>query len=124
VLLVFVLVTLAWVPFRMELPTAWAYLKGMVFPSNWADPALRQAASDLIHGKGFWAWPEYSLPDPRVFLVILPGLWLDWRQEKKGELFFNGWRPWAQAALLAAALLALLLVSGADQQVPFVYQGF
>jgi len=122
---VFVLTVLAWVPFRMELPAAWEYLTGMFTPSSWAAPAFRQAASDLLHGKGFWAWPSYNLPDPRLFLVILPALWLDWRQEKRQEeLFFLAWRPWKQAVLLAAILAALLLVSGADQQVPFVYQGF
>ncbi len=124
-LLVFVLAVLAWLPFRMALPEALAYLGGMLNPANWADPALRRAASDLLHGKGFWGWPGYNLPDPRVFLVLLPGLWLDWRQEKYDEeLFFLSWPVWAKALLLAAAILALLLVSGADQQVPFVYQGF
>ena len=49
---------------------------------------------------------------------------MDWRQEKQEELFFRAWGPWGQAALLAAAVLLLLLVSGADAQVPFVYQGF
>jgi len=123
--LVFILTVLAWVPFRMELPVAWEFLQGMFTPANWADPALRQAASDLLHGQGFWNWPGYNLPDPRVFLVILPALWLDWRQEKRQEeLFFLQWRPWLQAVLLAVILAALLLVSRADQQVPFVYQGF
>ena len=122
---VFLLAALAWLPFRMELPAAWAYLTGMLNPHNWADPNIRRAASDVLHGKGFWAWPSYNLPDPRIFLVILPGLWLDWRQEAKNdELFFQKWGKWGKALLLAAAILALLLVSGADQQVPFVYQGF
>ncbi len=124
VALVFVLTVLAWLPFRMDVPTAWEYLQGMFTPAQWASPALRQAASDLLRGRGFWSWPEYGLPDPRVFLVILPSLWLDWRQEKHEELFFRNWSPWGQAALLAAAVLLLLLVSGADAQVPFVYQGF
>jgi len=124
-LLVFVLTALAWLPFRMELPAALDYFTSMLSPSNWADPALRRAASDIIRGKGFWAWPKYNLPDPRIFLVILPGLWLDWLQEKDNkELFYQNWKTWGKAALLAAALLALLLISGADQQVPFVYQGF
>jgi len=123
--LVFVLATLAWLPFRMEVPTAWAYLQGIFTPAQWADPALRLAGSDLLRGRGFWSWPGYGLPDPRVFLALLPGLWLDWRQEKRQEeLFFQAWGAWGQAVLLAAAILLLLLVSGADAQVPFVYQGF
>ena len=83
--LVFSLAVLAWLPFRMALPQAWDYLVGMVSPGNWAYPALRQAGSDLLHGKGFWSWPEYNLPDPRIFLVLLPALWLDWRQEAKQD---------------------------------------
>jgi len=124
VILVFMLTVLAWLPFRMNVPTAWEYLQGIFTPAQWASPALRQAASDLLRGRGFWSWPEYGLPDPRVFLVIVPSLWLDWRQEKQEELFFRNWSLWGQAALLAAAILLLLLVSGADAQVPFVYQGF
>ncbi len=101
------------------------FLSGMFSPANWPMPAFRQAASDLLHGSGFWSWPEYQIPDPRIFLVILPALWLDWRQEKReDELFFLQWGPWMRAVLLAALLAALLLVSGSDQQVPFVYQGF
>ncbi len=123
--LVFILAALAWVPFRMELGAAGQYLLGMFDPGNWAAVGLRRAASDLLNGKGFWAWPGYGIPDPRVFLVILPSLWLDWRQEKKDdELFFLKWPLWGQVGLLALAILAILLVSGADQQVPFVYQGF
>lgn len=122
---VFLLAALAWLPFRTTLPAAREYLAGMLTPSQWADPNLRRAASDILHGKGFWAWPQYNLPDPRIFLVILPGLWLDWRQEKhNAEVFFKKWSPWGKALLWAAAILALLLVSGADQQAPFVYQGF
>ena len=124
ILVVFVLAVLAWLPFHMDLPTAWSYFTSLVTPSNWAAPELRRAASDLIHGAGFWSWPAYNLPDPRIFLVILPALWLDWRQEVKEELFFLKWRKWGQTLLLLAAVLLLILVSGADAQVPFVYQGF
>jgi D-alanyl-lipoteichoic acid acyltransferase DltB (MBOAT superfamily) len=123
-LVVFVLAVLAWLPFRMDLHTAWVYLTSMVTPGNWADPELRRAASDLIRGSGFWSWPAYNLPDPRIFLVILPALWLDRRQEVKEELFFLNWGKWGQVLLLLAAILLLIMVSGADAQVPFVYQGF
>ncbi|HKJ27488.1 MAG TPA: hypothetical protein VJ965_07610, partial [Anaerolineales bacterium] len=86
---------------------------------------IKRAILNVLNGKGILAWPEYNMPDPRVFLVLLPGLWLDWRQEQVNEdRFFQNWTPWGKALLLAAAILALLLISGADQQVPFVYQGF
>lgn len=123
--LVFSLTVLAWLPFRMELPAAADYLAGIFNPAHWSDAGFRAAASDLIRGRGFWSWPEYGIPDPRPFFLMLPSLWLDWRQEKLGdELFFLGWGGWRKAALLALALLAILLAAGADGQVPFVYQGF
>ena len=124
ILVVFTLAVLAWLPFRMDLPTAWSYLTSMLTPGNWAVPELRRAASDLIHGAGFWSWPGYNLPDPRILLVILPAVWLDWRQEVREELFFLKWGKWGQTLLLLAAIVLLMLVSGADAQVPFVYQGF
>jgi hypothetical protein len=65
------------------------------------------------------------MPDPRPFFLILPALWLDWRQEvKKDEVFFLKWKPLWQAIFLAGAILVILFISGADNQVPFVYQGF
>lgn len=125
IVVVFGLVALAWLPFRVDLQTAWAYLVSMFSPGQWEAMALRSAASDLVRGRGILSWPGYGLPDPRIFLVILPALWLDWRQEKNGdELFYLKWGIWPLAALLALAVLLLLLVSGADTQVPFVYQGF
>jgi len=61
----------------------------------------------------------------RVFVVILPALWLDWVQYRRGdELVFLRWRRLAQAALLALAILAIFLATQTDTGAPFVYQGF
>jgi D-alanyl-lipoteichoic acid acyltransferase DltB (MBOAT superfamily) len=121
---VFALSVAAWVPFKMEMEIAIAYVKGILGPSFWVDPAFTLAWRDLFTKKRFWLWPEYGLPDPRPFFVLLPALWLDWMQERRGELFFLKWKRWGQAFLLAIALLVILAASGADNQVPFVYQGF
>jgi D-alanyl-lipoteichoic acid acyltransferase DltB (MBOAT superfamily) len=125
ILVVFSLTALAWLSFRMDLQTAWVYLVSMLSRGQWEAMALRPAAADLLRGRGILSWPGYGLPDPRIFLVILPALWLDMQQEKNGdELFYLQWSIWPLAGLLALAMLLLLLVSGADTQVPFVYQGF
>jgi alginate O-acetyltransferase complex protein AlgI len=122
--IVFALAVVAWVPFKMELGVAVDYLKGIVTPSRWVDPAFTLAWRDLFTKKRFWLWPEHGLPDPRPFFVLIPALWLDFIQERRGEFFFLKWKQWGQVVLLALALLAILAASGADNQVPFVYQGF
>jgi D-alanyl-lipoteichoic acid acyltransferase DltB (MBOAT superfamily) len=122
--LVFALAVVAWVPFRMELATAMDYVRGIVTPGNWVDPAFSLAWRNLFTKKRFWLWPEHGLPDPRPFFIILPALWLDFIQERRGELFFLKWKLGWRAVLLAVALLVILAASGADNQVPFEYQGF
>jgi hypothetical protein len=122
--IVFALAVVAWVPFKMELGTAFDYIKGIITPGNWVDPAFTLGWRDLFTKKRFWLWPEHGLPDPRPFFVLLPALWLDFVQERRGELFFLKWKRWGQVILLALALLVILGASGADNQVPFVYQGF
>jgi len=101
-LFVVTLVVLAWVPFRApDVPRALDYWQGMLDFSD-----LRR-------------------PTVRVFVVILPALWLDWVQYRRGdELVFLRWPRLAQAALLALAILALFLTSQVDTGAPFVYQGF
>jgi D-alanyl-lipoteichoic acid acyltransferase DltB (MBOAT superfamily) len=122
--IVFALAVVAWVPFKMELGTALDFIKGIITPGNWVDPAFTLGWRDLFTKKRFWLWPEHGLPDPRPFFILLPALWLDFIQERRGELFFLKWRRWGQVVLLALALLIILAASGADNQVPFVYQGF
>jgi len=101
-LVVVTLVVLAWVPFRApDVPRALDYWQGMLDFSD-----LRR-------------------PTVRVFVVILPALWLDWVQYRRGdELVFLRWRRLAQAALLALAILAIFLATQTDTGAPFVYQGF
>lgn len=123
--LVFFLAVIAWVPFRMEYWVAAEYLRGIFTPGNWKYPILWRVTQDFNRDMWFWRWPEYNLPDLRVLFVLVPACWLDWIQERnKNELFFLKWNNWGQAGLLALAILVILAISGADNQVPFVYQGF
>jgi alginate O-acetyltransferase complex protein AlgI len=101
-LVVVTLVVLAWVPFRApDVPRALEYWQGMLDFSDMRRPTVR------------------------VFVVILPALWLDWVQYRRGdELVFLRWPRLVQATLLALAILALFLVAQTDTGAPFVYQGF
>lgn len=104
ILVIFLLVTLAWVPFRMDIPVALAYWKGLL------------------------NWTSWSFFYNRVVL-LLPllafAVGLDWLQSRKqGELTFLGW-PWpVQAAFLAGVLFVIFILAQVRQGNMFVYQGF
>lgn len=124
-LFTFSLVLLAWIPFRMDLITAKRYLAGLILPSRWARPEFLWM-SEVFKGHlpvgDVYGW---NIPDPRIFLVLVPAILLDWAQyHHKDEFVFLKWPRWVQAALLALAILGLYLASFADSAAPFVYQGF
>jgi D-alanyl-lipoteichoic acid acyltransferase DltB (MBOAT superfamily) len=124
-LVVFGLVVLAWIPFRMDLATAWHYLSRMFTLSAWAKPNLWLLRMYLTGNEKVSNWADFKLPDVRVFLVLIPALLLDWNQHRrKSETFFLDWPAWARGLFLAIVILALLLLSFADTGAPFIYQGF
>ncbi len=102
VALVFVLVMLAWVPFRIsDMSITLNYWQTMIAPTS------------------------HQIPPARILIVLIPALWVDWVQYRRSdELVFLRWPRLAQATLLALAILAVFLMSQADTGAPFVYQGF
>jgi D-alanyl-lipoteichoic acid acyltransferase DltB (MBOAT superfamily) len=122
---VFVLVVLTWIPFRMDLVTAWHYLSRMFTLSAWVKPNVWLLQRYLIGDAKVNSWAEFNLPDIRVFILLIPALLLDWRQARnKDETFFTRWPVWASALFLAVLILVLILLSLASTGAPFVYQGF
>ncbi len=102
--MVFLLVTLAWGPFCMELPVALAYWRGMF---DWTDNVIR--------------FRRIFLFIPFLVLVVA----LDWVQHRyQDETPFLRWPRLAQASLLAVSLFLLALITQTDYEEPFVYQGF
>ncbi len=101
---VFVLVSLAWVPFQVELPAA----------------------------LGFWGqlftWGPVALKYRRIFLIMpfLVGViafdWLDFRRQD--ELFFTRWPRPVRAAAMAVVILLVLILTQEGPGSPFIYQGF
>jgi hypothetical protein len=89
--LVFVLVMLAWVPFRMDLPTALSYWRTMLL--GWAGP---------------------QITDPRPWVLIALTLGLDWLHLHGGELAYLKWPLLARAGAIALALLGLFIALTAD----------
>ena len=111
-LVVFVLVTLAWAPFRMALPQALDYWAGLFDPAGWQT-----------------GWSAFSLP-LGVYLLSLAlaaiSLGVDLAQRKAGELVFMRGAPLSRALALNAALILIIIAVAAHQNTPppFIYQEF
>jgi alginate O-acetyltransferase complex protein AlgI len=107
ILLTFLLVTLAWVPFRLELPYAFQYWRGLL---QWGN--LQMDHRDL-----------------RVLLVgllyLIPAIGLDWLQWRyQDEAFILRWPRLAQAIVLAAVLFLIFIGFPFESGPPFVYLRF
>ena len=102
-LLTFTLVVIAWVPFRMDLPTAVDYWRGMVA----------------------FSWGA-ALPGWELLLVLALALLLDGVQRWKDDAtVFVYWpRPVQVALLVATGIAVFVAIQGAAARAPFVYQGF
>jgi alginate O-acetyltransferase complex protein AlgI len=124
-IVVFGLVMLAWIPFRMDLATGWQYLLRMVSLDAWRMPRF-WLIPEVIHGiRNVTSWREFEIPDMRIFLMLIPALWLDWNQYRhKSEIFFMTWPAWAKGVFLALVTLAILLLGFGETSAAFVYQGF
>ena len=122
---VFVLVVLAWIPFRMDLPTGWHFLSKMPTAIIWIRQFFWFLREKLAGNVPWDNWYGFSFLDSRVFLLLIPALLLDWKQSRsKDETFFTKWPVWRKALFLAALMLVLVLLSFAGTGAPFVYQGF
>ncbi len=95
------LATAAFVPFVMDLPRAREFVLALASGSHWV------------------------FPNSRVFLVMIPSLWIDFVQDRrKDEFAFLSWSLPVRATLLALAALAVFLFSQDRISEPFIYQGF
>jgi hypothetical protein len=98
------LVTLAWVPFRLELPATLSFWQALV------------------------TWTGVGIPHRRLFVaLVLVGVSLaaDWAQNHKhGEFVYLRWPRLAQAGLTGLIVFGVWIVTATDAPPPFVYQGF
>ena len=98
------LVILAWVPFRWELPVAVEFWSALL---NWSEIGIRY----------------------RRLLFVMPllfgSLLIDFLQYRsQDEFIFLKWSPLAQAAPMASILFLVFIATGGDFEQPFVYQAF
>lgn len=103
-IVVFILVSLTWVPFIMEPSAALVYWRGMF---DWTYPTIRYRRMLLF------------IP---ILIVILAVDWLE--RHYQDETFILRWPGWTQAVLLAFSFFLLGFLMQANQQDPFIYQGF
>ena len=102
--IVFILVILAWVPFRWGLP-ATLDLWGALL--NWSDASIRYRRLFLV------------LP------ILLGSFVIDVIQYRaRDEFVFLKWSPYVQAACMAVILFLIFIATGGDFEQPFVYQAF
>lgn len=107
-LLLFILVCLAWVPFKTNVPDTLDYWQGLTNLSQWSN--------------------GLSLSHLHILVFVLSGiiLGLDILLYRKGEFTFTQWHPIAKAVMINLAIFAIILgtaVQG-DAPPPFIYQGF
>ena len=97
----------------------------MLTPSDWIKPDFWLLRMYLIGKTQVNSWTEFSLPDIRVFILLIPALLLDWKQSQhKDETFFTKWPGWGKALFLAVLILVVVLLAFAETGTPFIYQGF
>ena len=123
----FGLAMLAWVPFRADLPDTWAFWKQLTLLFN--IPILKKAIhtrTSVYLGSGQTiGYKRWLLPDLRIFILIIPSLLIDiWQYRHPDINAIRNWSQWAKAIALAASLLIIYLISLANPQAPFIYQGF
>ena len=101
---VFIFVTLAWVPFRWGLPAAFNVWNALL---NWSH-----------FGIGYQRM-LVALP------ILVGALFLDYLQyHAKDEFVYLKWPRLVKAACMAGILLLIFVVTGGDFQEPFVYEAF
>lgn len=101
---VFVLVVLAWVPFRWGLPVAFDFWNAVL------------------------DWSDFSIGYRRIFValpILLGSLFIDYLQyHTQNEFVFLKWPRLVKAACMAVILMVVFIVTGGDFKEPFVYQAF
>jgi alginate O-acetyltransferase complex protein AlgI len=105
ILITFALVTLAWVPFRLELPNAFHYWLGL----------LKWGNLEIVHWRELYVGLMYLVP-----VIILEGI--QWRYQE--EVFILRWPRLAQAFVLASIIFLIFIGFPFEVGPPFVYQGF
>jgi hypothetical protein len=115
--LVFLLVLLAWVPFRADLQATFVYWNGLLNPMNWYN-ALRNPSSIQLAIGGF----KFAI---EILGLIGMSIGLDLIHNHFGELAFHKLPiPLQALALNVIVFMLILAIMAQSVAPPFAYQGF
>jgi len=118
----FALTLLAWLPFRMNLPTAWAYLQRMF---HWVRPDFFLFGRYLKAETPWLSWSPLNLPNPILLVLLALALGFDLLlKAQAGEKDLWALPRWLQVLLEVLLGLAILASVFVDATAPFVYQAF
>ncbi len=118
----FTLTLLAWLPFRMDLPTAWAYLQGMF---AWQRPDFFLFKRYITGNADWLSWSPLNLPNPILMLLLALALGFDLLlRARSGEKELWDLPRWLQVLLEVVLLISVLSSLFVQNTAPFVYQAF
>lgn len=111
-LLVFILTTLAWIPFRMEMPIAMDYCKQLLMIEGWFDAS------------GWVVFTDIKIILSAGLMVVTLGI--DAFFHKKSSDYLINLPPLFQAIIINAVVILVIvsLALQAEKPPPFIYQGF
>ena len=122
IIVTFALTLLAWLPFRMDLSTAWNYLKGMF---TWVRPDYFLFRHYITTDASWSSWSPLNLPNPILLSALAMALGFDLLlRSNTGEKELWVLPRWMQVLLTLILLLASLASVFVDNTAPFVYQAF
>ncbi|MBA4374877.1 MAG: hypothetical protein C0401_01720 [Anaerolinea sp.] len=120
--LTFTLTTLAWIPFRMDIPVALSYLTGLF---KWVKPDYFLFRRYVMGDTEFLSWSPLNLPNPFLLLVLSAAIGYDILVNHKGsEKELRSFQQVIQIVFLVVLFSFALFSIFADATTPFVYQGF
>lgn len=118
----FLLTLLAWIPFRMDLPTSLQFFQGLF---KFVRPDFFLFKRYITGDAPFLSWTPLNLPNPLLILLLATALGFDLLLVRKsGEKDFWTLPRWVQVILIVILLIAALATIFVDAAAPFVYQAF
>lgn len=102
--IIFLLVVLAWVPFKMELPTATLYWLSMFNLANLGGISKKLVL--IILYLGFWTIVEWQM------------------YRRKDEFLCLKFPAWVKGSLFAGAVVLIIIATSNQAETTFIYQGF